>query len=117
MCIRISHKLTVTEEKIKQYALLSGDNNPIHLEQGEAASLGFQAPVAHGVLTMGLVMEVASDYMEKGMRISVYEMRFLKPVYQNETLEITTDAERVADGIQIRISGEQVRGKMTLVTF
>ena len=54
MCVGISCSITLTEEKIKQYAFLSGDVNPIHLDSKEAKRFGFKAPIAHGMLTMGL---------------------------------------------------------------
>lgn len=88
MCVRISRTITITEEKINEYALLSGDFNPIHLNQKEAESAGFPAPIAHGMLTMGLTLDIASVITEKGFMISTYEMQFLKPVFRNDTIHI-----------------------------
>jgi acyl dehydratase len=88
MCVRFSRAITITEEKINEYALLSGDINPIHLNQKEAESAGFPAPIAHGMLTMGLTLEIASEITEKGFMISTYEMQFLKPVFRNDTIHI-----------------------------
>ena len=46
----------------------------IHLDQEEAERYGFKAPIAHGMLTMGITSEIASSFTEQGMRISKYEM-------------------------------------------
>lgn len=118
MCIGLSCTITLTKEKIQQYALLSGDFNPIHLDVAIAERCGFKAPIAHGMLTMGLALEVASSFIQQGMRVSAYEMSFLKPVFQDETIEIT--AEKIEQDVLKVIgrngSGEQVvRGQITVV--
>ncbi|WP_307067656.1 MaoC family dehydratase [Alkalibacillus filiformis] len=114
MCFRISHEFTVTEEKIRQYALLTGDDNPIHLEREEAERQGFQAPIAHGLLTMGLVMDMTSRFTQEGMRISDYEVRFIKPVYKDEAIEISAKVEASESQVQLKITGEKVQGLVVL---
>ena len=54
MCVRIRRSFTITSEMIRNYAVLSGDHNAIHLDANEAERYGFQAPIAHGMLTMAL---------------------------------------------------------------
>ncbi|GGC78041.1 hypothetical protein GCM10007216_05730 [Thalassobacillus devorans] len=115
MCFRTSHKITVTKEMIKQYANLSNDTNPIHFNYKEAVQQGFQAPIAHGLLTMGLVMNVTNRFTEKGMRIKDYDMQFLKPVYQDETINITAEAEKKRNHIHLKLMGKQVKGSVVLL--
>ncbi len=122
MCVGLSCTITLTKEKIQQYAFLSGDFNPIHLDSEEAARCGFKAPIAHGMLTMGLALEVASSFTGQGMRVSAYEMSFLKPVFQDETIQIVVEKlEREGDSICLKVvgrndGGEQVvRGEITVV--
>lgn len=121
MCVGISCSITLIEEKIKQYALFSGDFNPIHLDQEEAERFGFKAPIAHGMLTMGLTLEIASRFTEEGMRVSAYEMQFLKPVFQNDTIHIVVEEiKRANDSIYLGIVGWNgtelvVKGELTLV--
>ena len=122
MCVRISCSITLTEEKIRQYAFLSGDFNKIHLDLEEAARFGFKAPIAHGMLTMGLALEVASSFTGQGMRVSAYEMSFLKPVFQGETIQIVAEkVERDGETICLKVIGRNsdneqvVRGAITVV--
>ncbi|MFJ5622826.1 MaoC family dehydratase [Peribacillus loiseleuriae] len=120
MCVRISRTLTITEEKIKQYAFLSGDFNQIHLDQKEAERYKFKEPIAHGMLTMGLTLEIASSFTEKGMRISKYEMQFLKPIFQNDLIHIVAEKKKQDYGsIYLEITGRKqnelvVKGELTL---
>ncbi len=120
MCVGISCCITITEEKIKQYAFLSGDFNEIHLDQEEAERYGFKAPIAHGMLTMGLSLEIAASFIGEGMRVSAYEMQFLKPVFQNDTLHLVAEEVKLEhDSTNLVIVGKNkkevvVKGKVTL---
>ncbi len=108
MCVGISCSITLTEEKITQYAFLSGDFNPIHLDQEEAERCGFKAPIAHGMLTMGLTLEITSGYTQQGMRVSAYEMQFLKPIFQNDTIEIVVEKmKQDGDSILLEVIGRR----------
>ena len=121
MCVGISCSITLTEEKIRQYAFLSGDFNPIHLDQEEAERFGFKVPIAHGMLTMGLALEVASSLTQKGMRVSEYEMQFIKPIFQNDTIQIVAEKmKQDGDSILLEVIGRRenervVKGNLFLV--
>lgn len=121
MSVGVGCSITITEEKIKQYALLSGDLNPIHLDQDEAIRSGFKAPIAHGMLTMGLALEVVSSFTQEGMRVSEYEMQFIKPVFQNDTIHIVLEKVKQDSGsIFLKIVGKNgdevvVKGEVTLL--
>lgn len=120
MCVRFSRTITITEEKINEYALLSGDFNPIHLNQKEAEIAGFPAPIAHGMLTMGLTLDIASVITEKGFMISTYEMQFLKPVFRNDTIHILAEKKQkngVSNLIVQGLKGRElvIRGKVKWV--
>ena len=119
MCVRISRTFTITEEKIKQYALLSGDFNRIHLDQEEAERFGFKAPIAHGMLTMGLTLDIASSFTEKGRKVSTYEMQFLKPIFMNDTIHIFAEIKLENEFTYLVIVGRNgkeaiVRGQIKL---
>ncbi|SIS43724.1 MaoC like domain-containing protein [Salimicrobium flavidum] len=114
MCIRTSYKFSITEEAIEQYAALSGDDNPVHLDSKEARKQGFQAPIAHGLLTMGLTMNVISPFLDKGMTIREYEVQFLQPVYRNETVEVMVERDFGDNDILLKITGKKIKGSVTL---
>lgn len=120
MCVRISCSFTITEEKIMQYASLSGDFNPIHLDQDEAERSGFKAPIAHGMLTMGLSLDIVSSFTKKGMMVFTFQMQFLKPIYMNETIHLVAKIMLEGEIVDLFIEGrnneneEVVRGKLSL---
>lgn len=110
----------MTNEMIRKYAILSGDFNEIHLDTKEAERYGFHAPIAHGMLTMALVQNLANDWIHKGMRITHYEMKFLHPVYANQTIYVQAEAEESPEGhLSLLLTGQcankvVVKGKMII---
>ena len=48
-----------TREEITAYAAASGDRNPIHLDDRFARSVGLPGVIAHGMLQMGILANVA----------------------------------------------------------
>lgn len=53
-----SYARTVTAEDIVQFAEVTGDRNPVHLDAAYAAQTMFKAPIAHGMLTAGYISTV-----------------------------------------------------------
>jgi acyl dehydratase len=67
---------------------LSGDYNPIHADPKAAAKAGFDAPILHGLCTLGvatraLLTTFANDAPERLKSLSV---RFSRPVFPGETI-------------------------------
>ncbi|MEZ5923985.1 MAG: MaoC family dehydratase [Hyphomicrobiaceae bacterium] len=53
-----SYRRTVTEADIQGFAEVSGDTNPVHLDEEYAASTPFKGRIAHGMLTASLISTV-----------------------------------------------------------
>jgi 3-hydroxybutyryl-CoA dehydratase len=53
-----SHTKTITAEDIQQFADLSGDDNPLHLDEAFASRTVFKERIAHGILTASLLSTV-----------------------------------------------------------
>jgi 3-hydroxybutyryl-CoA dehydratase len=51
----------ITEEEVEQYAVVSGDNNPIHLDIEAANQQGFSNKIVHGILTAAKVLRLVSN--------------------------------------------------------
>jgi 3-hydroxybutyryl-CoA dehydratase len=46
-----SYTRTITDKDIRQFAEVSGDTNPVHLDEEFAASTRFKKRIAHGMLS------------------------------------------------------------------
>lgn len=53
-----SYARTVTAGDIHQFAEVTGDKNPVHLDSAYAARTIFKEPIAHGMLTAGYISTV-----------------------------------------------------------
>ncbi len=83
---------TVTAEDVETFARISGDANPLHLDESFAAQTRFGRRIAHGMLTAGLISAVL------GMRLpgpgAIYlsqSLKFLAPVYLGDAITATVE--------------------------
>ena len=84
--------VAVAADHPARYAVVSGDTNPIHLDEKLAKSVGFRGVIMHGLGSLALV----AAKLPKGLtRLSV---RFAKPVYPGETL--TTSVWRKGNALE-----------------
>jgi acyl dehydratase len=83
---------------------LSGDYNPIHVDPAVATAAGFDAPIFHGLGTLGVaghaVLRTLCDYRSE--RLTGMKLRFTAPVYPGETLK--TEIWQEPDQAQFRCS-------------
>lgn len=78
---------TITQADIERFADLSGDRNPIHLDQKYAAGTRFQGCIAHGMLTSSLISNVIGNHLP-GLG-SIYlgqKLQFVAPVFPGDTI-------------------------------
>lgn len=88
---RAEHEHTVTEEAVRLYADLTGDHNPVHVDEEYARGTRFGARVAHGLLTCGLVQKSLTELVAPGGVSLSYEFRLRRPVFLGDT--VTASAE------------------------
>ncbi|MFM8254197.1 MAG: MaoC/PaaZ C-terminal domain-containing protein [Actinomycetota bacterium] len=74
------HTMTVNREKLRAYAMASGDHNPIHLDEEFAKSVGLPNVIAHGMYTMALAGEAIRLWVGSDKDILEFSTRFTKPV-------------------------------------
>jgi 3-hydroxybutyryl-CoA dehydratase len=81
---------TVTESDIVNFAGISGDFNPIHLDHEFAKTTPFRQPVAHGLLiwSMGSGLGLFAPPMRTLAFISVRDWHFDGPVFIGDTIRV-----------------------------
>ena len=81
---------TVTESDIVNFAGISGDFNPIHLDHEFAKTTAFRQPVAHGLLvwSMGSGLGLFAPPMRTLAFISIREWNFDGPVFIGDTIRV-----------------------------
>ncbi|MFJ6099155.1 MULTISPECIES: MaoC/PaaZ C-terminal domain-containing protein [Actinomycetes] len=97
---------TIDQQRVRAYASAAKDDNAIHVDPEAARLLGLEAPVAHGMLTVGIalghVMTWLGDASERFLR---YETRFIKPVF----VPPATAVELTVKGVVGAVNDGEVR--------
>ena len=89
---RATRSLTLGPDKVRAFAELTGDYNPLHFDEAFAARTRFGALVVQGGLTTGLLHAlVAMDMPGPGTVFLSQNWKFTAPVYIGDT--ITAEAE------------------------
>lgn len=70
----------LTRQDLVRYAGASGDLNPIHWNERFATEVGLPGVIAHGMLTMGVAVDVVTAWVGDPAAIVDYGVRFTRPV-------------------------------------
>ena len=81
---------TITEADIVNFAGLSGDFNPIHVNHEFARSTPFRRPIAHGLLVqaVGSGLGLYAPPMRTLAFLSMREWHFREPVFIGDTIHV-----------------------------
>ena len=102
-----SYVRTITAAEVEAYALLTGDTNPLHLDEEYAGTTRFGQRIAHGMLTAGLISTVIGTKLPGPGAIYLGQtLRLLKPAHLGDTITATATV----------ISYDEAKGRMTLET-
>jgi len=101
--------LTISQERINQFADATGDHQWIHLDQERAASGPFGRTIAHGYLTLSLAAYFLPQLLSvrrtsMGVNYGAEKVRFPSAVPEGSTLRATGEiisAEESGGGIKV----------------
>lgn len=75
-----THNTVVDRDVVERYADLSGDRNPVHLDEAYARGTRFGVPIAHGLLVAGYVQTALTELVAPGGVSTSYAFRLVRPV-------------------------------------
>jgi 3-hydroxybutyryl-CoA dehydratase len=76
---------TITDEDVHLFANLTGDHNPVHLDDQYANGTRFKRRVAHGMLTASLISSVLANKLPgEGTVYLSQSLKFVAPVYLDD---------------------------------
>jgi len=91
-----SFSKTISETDVYMFAGISGDFNPIHINEVEASKTVFKKRIAHGILVTSFISKViASDLPGTGTVYLEQQVKFTKPVYIGDTVTATVQVEEI----------------------
>lgn len=88
--IRRTKGRTITETDIVLHAGQSGDFFPHHMDEEWCKTQPFKQRIAHGTLIFTIAIGLTADFVnEVAMTYGYERLRFIKPVFINDTIKVT----------------------------
>lgn len=85
----------VTAEVVEAFARVSGDTNPVHLDEMYAAKSRFGRRIAHGMLAVSYISAVLGTvFPGPGTIYLSQNVSFLKPVFLGDTVTATVTVSK-----------------------
>ena len=123
MTLKIGDTFTVqkevTDELIRKFADVSGDYNPIHLDEEFAAKTRFGKRIAHGMLGASFISAVLGYKLTDQKIVYLSQtLKFVAPVYLGDTVTAKAVVKEIREDkpiVTIETSCENQNGE-TLIT-
>jgi len=109
---------TVTDELVRSFADISGDHNPIHLDEEFAAKTRFGRRIAHGMLSGAFISALLGDrFPERRIVYLSQTMRFVAPVYIGDTITTIGTVKSIREDKRIVVLNTTCRNQDSIVTL
>ena len=90
---------TVSESDIYQFAGITGDFNPAHMNEAYAKKTFFKTRIAHGMLSAGFISAVIGTKLPGTGSIYIkQDLNFLAPVRIGDTITARVEVIEIVDG-------------------
>jgi 3-hydroxybutyryl-CoA dehydratase len=88
----------VTDELIRDFAELSGDFNPIHIDEEFAKTTRFGQRIAHGMLSGAFISAVlGNEFREQKIVYLSQTMRFTAPTFIGDVITTTATVKGIRE--------------------
>ena len=95
----------VTDEDVRSFARITGDFNPVHVDEEAAAKSRFGGRIAHGMLSAGLVSAaIANELPGPGSIYLAQSMRFTAPVRLDDTITVRLTITELLSKKRVKLS-------------
>ena len=89
---------TISDAEVRAFAELTGDTNPVHLDEEYAAATRFGRRIAHGMLGASLISAVlANELPGRGTVYLSQTLRFTAPVFLGDTVNARVTVKAVRE--------------------
>jgi len=114
---RASFTKTFTEDDVRRFVEITGDTNPLHVDEAFAAASRFGRRVLHGMLTASMFSTMVGMKLPgTGAVYRAQTLRFVRPAFVGDTLTahfVVTSIDRAKHRLEIdawieNVSGERV---------
>jgi hypothetical protein len=101
---------TPDRETPKVFARLSGDFNPVHMDEEHARAAGFDTVIVHGMCVLGAAARAACLFAPHGSVLRELDVRFANPVLPGQRIDFDGQTKErggnLKVGLDARLDGE-----------
>lgn len=96
---------TITDADVMEFAEVTGDFNPVHVDEAAAAKTRFGGRIAHGMLSAGLVSAAIGNRLPGAGSIYLGQtLRFTLPVRIDDTITATITVTEILSKRRVKLS-------------
>ena len=89
---KASFSKQISEREVATFAEISGDQNPLHLDEAYAKQTRFGARIAHGAFSFALISSaLGTELPGPGTVYMSQSLKFIQPVYFDDTISATVE--------------------------
>lgn len=94
--MNVSYSQTVTDADIKAFAGISGDTNPVHIDEEYACESQFKKRIAHGMMTASYFSALFGTKIPgEGCVYTRQSLNFKRPIYIDDTVIATVTVSNI----------------------
>lgn len=94
--MKASYSQTITDADVKSFSGISGDKNPIHMDEDYAEKSQFKKRIAHGLMSASYFSALFGTKIPgEGCVYVSQSLEFKRPVYIGDTVTATVVVEKI----------------------
>lgn len=101
---KVSEQVLLDDERVRGFAAVSGDHNPLHLDEEVARASRFGRRIVHGMLGASLFSGlIAARLPGAGTIYLSQSLTFSRPVFVGDTVEATVEVVELLERRRVRM--------------
>jgi 3-hydroxybutyryl-CoA dehydratase len=113
----VSTENTVSDQDVIDFARVSGDYNPLHMDEAYAQTTQFKGRIAHGALSASYISAIlGNDLPGPGAVFMELNLKFVRPVRIGDMVTSSAEVvELIERGCRVRLAVKgEVDGKIVM---
>ena len=108
------HEFKFSQNEVLKFAELTGDNNPVHINETYASKTIFKRPVMHGVLGASVFSKIFGTlFPGEGTIYLSQNLNFMRPMYADTEYEAVLTVKEVLKDKHKAVIETIVKDKLT----
>lgn len=92
---KATETVQITDKMVRQFAEMSGDYNPIHLDDAYAATTRLKKRIAHGMILGALTSRFLNEKIGAGGIYLAQTLKFSNPVYIDDHITFSLEVVKL----------------------